>query len=131
MKFNKMTSYGIRVVARLCKSTGQVTTSTELSKAEDIPAGVLMKVLTKLKSAGILESHRGRGQAVGGFTLCKKYKNIDLKQLVEVLEGDLELYPICEREKYEGDYIKLYEYMEGLNETYTTQLASCKIKDML
>lgn len=81
----KKTSYGLKGLLNLAekKSRGPVLVK-EVSIQENIPRSFLNKIFQNLKKAGILESRRGAG---GGFQLARSPKRINVREIIEALEG--------------------------------------------
>ncbi|HIT90160.1 MAG TPA: Rrf2 family transcriptional regulator [Candidatus Merdenecus merdavium] len=86
MKINKTTDYAIRII-RALYDNGGVVTSKSIAEKENISQGMLMKIMRTLKSLGIVESHQGRGEVSGGFSLRKSPKNLTLLDMIEAMEG--------------------------------------------
>lgn len=131
MRFNKMTSYAIRVVARLSLEPQEIVTSSMLAVKEDIPNGVLMKVLSKLKKAGIIKSHQGRGRVAGGFSLRIKQEEISIYKLMSAMDGAIELYPVNDEESYEGELYEVYDQLRVMNNEYVERLSGFYYLDVL
>ena len=60
----------------------------DIAKREDISEKYLSQIIIPLKSAGLVDSIRG---AHGGYMLAKPPKKITMREIVEVLEGSLNL----------------------------------------
>lgn len=87
--FTKKTSYGIRGLVNLAsRKPGSNVLVKNISEQENIPQSFLNKIFQRLKRDGILESRRGVG---GGFQLARPAQNINLKQIINALEGRLKL----------------------------------------
>ena len=84
--------YAVRMLVHLAScSTGKATISKEeIARAEGISPQYAEQILTRLKTAGVVASHRGRR---GGYTLSKDPSAITLKDLLEVTEGKFEIVP--------------------------------------
>jgi Predicted transcriptional regulator len=91
MKINLMTDYAVRVICSIYKSEKGILTSNHISRVEEIPHGVLMKVLRQLRESKIIKSHQGRGELVGGYTLGASAKNITVLDIIEIMEGAIAL----------------------------------------
>lgn len=59
-----------------------------ISQSAQIPQNYLEQLLGLLKKAGFVSSIRG---AHGGYILCENAKDITVKEIFEVLEGDLNI----------------------------------------
>jgi len=60
MKINLMTDYAVRVICSIYKSEKGILTSNHISRVEEIPHGVLMKVLRQLRERNYKVSSRKR-----------------------------------------------------------------------
>ncbi|WP_138203056.1 RrF2 family transcriptional regulator [Haloimpatiens lingqiaonensis] len=88
MNITQETDYAIRAV--LCLTVageGKILEARVISERQSIPMRFLLKLLRKLKSAGIVKSYRG---VKGGYSLGRAPENITLKDVIEAVEG-----PIC------------------------------------
>lgn len=60
----------------------------DIAKEQGISQNYLEQILNKLKKAGFVKSIRG---SRGGYLLAKSPKEIKIKDIIEVLEGDMKL----------------------------------------
>ncbi len=67
----------------------------EVAKAEGLSADYVEQILTKLKTANLVHSQRGKH---GGFILAKNAANISVKDIIEATEGPIILVD-CASEK--------------------------------
>jgi Rrf2 family transcriptional regulator, iron-sulfur cluster assembly transcription factor len=68
------------------KPDGVLSRVSEMSKAADIPASYLSKIMRRLRTAGLVESYRG---SLGGFRLARSADSITLRDTIEAVEGPL------------------------------------------
>lgn len=87
MKFTQETDYAFRVVSIFAarKDDGHLT-ANEMSALEYIPYRFLLRVLGKLKGAGIVESRQGID---GGYRLARPPETITLRDVVIAVEGEI------------------------------------------
>lgn len=88
MNITQESDYAIRAV--LCLSIlgeDKILEARIISENQSIPMRFLLKLLRKLKTAGIVKSYRG---VKGGYSLGRSPENITLKDVIEAVEG-----PIC------------------------------------
>mgnify|MGYP006293954811 FL=1 len=79
--------YGTRLMFQLALNYGNGPMLLKnIAKKEDLSTKYLEHIVPLLKSANFINSTRG---AHGGYSLAKPPEEIDLKQLVSVLEGDI------------------------------------------
>ena len=89
MRLSKKTEYALRALAELAVNQGNGTLhAQELARREKIPVKFLEQILLTLRKAGILQSRRGAG---GGYTLNRSPEGISLGEVVQVIDGPVEL----------------------------------------
>ena len=85
------TRYAVRIMAYLARrSSDRPVRVAEISEAEGITADYAEQILSRLKSAGLVKSHRG---IRGGFTLTHEPGRIAVADIVRVTEGEIALAP--------------------------------------
>ncbi|MCB1042638.1 MAG: Rrf2 family transcriptional regulator [Acidobacteria bacterium] len=93
MSFNltRKTDYALIALSQLAQawtqSEGPVSART-IADAYDLPAPLLMNILKQLHHAHLLDSKRGIN---GGYQLMRDPRNISLLQVIEALEGRVNL----------------------------------------
>jgi Rrf2 family protein len=89
MKLSTRSSYGLRLMLYLALNYGKGPTFLKkIAEKEDISERYLSHLVILLKNAGFINSFRG---AHGGYILAKKPSELILKDIIEILEGDLSL----------------------------------------
>jgi Rrf2 family protein len=87
VRISSKADYAVRATAELASSVGQGPVPAErLAKAQGIPLGFLLKILSELRHAGIVRSHRG---AEGGYELGRPADRITLADVIRAVEGPL------------------------------------------
>jgi Rrf2 family protein len=86
MKLSTRTRYGVRLMLDLAinRSKGQIFLK-DIAREEQISEKYLSLIIIPLKAAGLVNSMRG---ARGGYTLAREPSGINLKEIVDVLEGE-------------------------------------------
>jgi Rrf2 family protein len=91
MKFSRKTEYALRAVVAMCRATpGTVFSIQSLATQEHIPLKFLEQILLVLRKGGVLHSRRGAG---GGYQLARPANRITLREILELVDGPLELIP--------------------------------------
>lgn len=86
MRYSTRSEYGARALAYLAREHGNGPSSArEIAANENLSVEYAEKLLGKLKSYGLVESHRGTN---GGFTLLKEPEQISMREIVEALDGE-------------------------------------------
>ena len=87
MKLSTRSRYGLRLLVDLAmkQNEGPVQLSS-VARTENISEKYLGQLVIQLKTAGLIRSERGKN---GGYYLARKPKEMNLREIVEKLEGDL------------------------------------------
>jgi len=89
MKISTKVRYGARAMLELACHYGKGPIDLkEIAKKEDISLKYLEQVIIPLRTAGLVKAIRG---SKGGYSLAKPPSEIWLNDLVEILEGPLDL----------------------------------------
>jgi Rrf2 family protein len=87
MRISSKADYAVRATAELAAVEGKgPVTAERLAKAQDIPLTFLLKILSELRHAGVVRSHRG---AEGGYELARSADRISLADVIRAVEGPL------------------------------------------
>lgn len=123
--------YGTRLMLELALNHGNGTMLLkEIAKNQDISVGYLEQIIPNLKAAGLINSSRG---AHGGYVLARPPGEINLKEIVEALEGSLSLIECikspetCER----FEFCATRDIWDELTEKLDTTLESKTLKDLI
>ena len=91
MKLSTRSRYGVRLMTRLALNHGKgATLMRDISRIEGISEKYLGQIIIPLRGAGLVSGRRGAG---GGYTLSRAPSEITVRDVVEVLEGDISLVP--------------------------------------
>lgn len=89
MRITQEADYALRVVLYLSRlGYNARVTAKIIAEKESIPLRFLLKLLRKLKKAGIVKSYMG---ANGGYALNKEPEEITLKNVIEAIDGPIHL----------------------------------------
>lgn len=89
MKISTKGRYGIRSIAELAINYGKEPLSIKsISERQDISEYYLEQIFAKLRKAGIIKSTRG---SQGGYTLTRKPSEITIYDVLNPLEGPVEI----------------------------------------
>jgi Rrf2 family transcriptional regulator, cysteine metabolism repressor len=89
MKLSASVRYGTRAMLDLAAHYGNgPVLLKDIASRQDISFKYLDRILSSLKAAGLVKTLRG---AKGGYVLSRKPAEITVSQIVEALEGPLEL----------------------------------------
>lgn len=89
MKISTKARYGLRILIDLVQYAGdRPRMIREISESQGISQKYIGRLIIDLRKAGILRSVRG---AKGGYVLKKKPEELNLLEIVEVMEGKMNL----------------------------------------
>lgn len=96
MKITRQADYAARAVLHLAQAGNNERVSTShVANAQNIPLSFLAKIISQLLKAGILQTSRG---AHGGIRLAREPKNISLLEVIEAIDGPIQLNVCVRRE---------------------------------
>jgi len=84
----RRTDYGIRALIFLAREPGSHSKAGEIGAEMEIPIGFLQQVLQELQRARLVRSRSGPS---GGYALAREPESITIREIVEALEGPIEL----------------------------------------
>ena len=130
MRISSKADYAVRATAQLAAEEGKgPVTAERLAKAQDIPLTFLLKILSELRHAGVVRSHRG---AEGGYELARPADRISLADVIRAVEGPLanvhEARP--EEIRYEGPAKPLREVWVAVRANLRAVLESVTVADL-
>lgn len=88
MQITRQADYAVRAVLHLARNTEQRTATSTIAEEQHIPPSFLAKIVSQLSIAGLLHTSRG---ARGGVTLARAAKDITLLEVVEAIDGPIQL----------------------------------------
>jgi Rrf2 family protein len=89
MQITRQADYAVRAVLYLSRlGTSQRAATSEVAEEQHIPPSFLAKIISQLSIAGLLHTSRG---ARGGVTLAREPKEITLLEVVEAIDGPIQL----------------------------------------
>ena len=89
MQITRQADYAVRAVLHLAQmKDGERAATSSVAKEQRIPPSFLAKIISQLSIAGLLHTSRG---ARGGVTLAREAKDITLLEVVEAIDGPIQL----------------------------------------
>ena len=89
MQITRQADYAVRAVLYLSRlGMTQRAATSEVAREQKIPPSFLAKIISQLSIAGLLHTSRG---ARGGVTLAREPKEITLLEVVEAIDGPIQL----------------------------------------
>lgn len=85
----KKAEYAISALVELAKlAPGTQVTTREIARRRNIPANLIMPLVSSLREAGWVNSSRGPG---GGIKLSRNPADITLRQVIELYDGPISI----------------------------------------
>jgi len=89
MQITRATDYAVRIMIRLAALPEEERLAApELARGIQAPESFVSKILQQLVQRGMVTSHRGAG---GGFQLAVAPENVSLLDVVEMVQGPLQI----------------------------------------
>ena len=130
MKVTAKADYAVRAVAELAASNGDLVKADVIAAAQDIPRHFLDNILTELRRAGIVSTHRG---AEGGSRLARPAKQITIADVMRAVEGPLAAVRETRPEQlvYEGPAERLPDVWVALRAALRGVLERVTVADLV
>jgi Rrf2 family protein len=100
MLFTRKTDYALVALAGLARRNHGSSSARDLADELRLPLPVLRNILKLLASHGLLVSSRGPS---GGYQLARPPREITLAEVIEVIEGPVQLVRCCSAAHDEPD----------------------------
>ncbi len=89
MKLSTKGRYGLRAMVDIAvHSSDEPVSIISIARRQNISENYLEQIISKMKKAGLLISHRGAG---GGYKIAKPLNEISVGDIIRALEGNLNL----------------------------------------
>jgi Rrf2 family protein len=130
MKVTAKADYAVRAVAELALAEGDLVKADVIAAAQGIPRHFLDNILTELRRAGIVSTHRG---AEGGSRLARPAKQITVADVMRAMEGPLAAVRETRPEQlvYEGPAERLPDVWVALRAALRGVLEQVTIADLV
>jgi Rrf2 family protein len=135
MQITRATDYAVRIMITLSTlPEGTRVAAPELARSIEAPDSFVSKVLQQLVQRGMVTSHRGAG---GGFQLAVRPADVSLLNVVEMVEGPLQINlclpgeATCDRKSWCGAHPIWSEAQEALKKVLAGASIATMAKDSL
>jgi len=88
MQITRQADYAVRAVLYLARKNEPRVATSKIAEEQHIPPSFLAKIISQLSIAGLLHTSRG---ARGGVALAREPKDITLLEVVEAIDGPIQL----------------------------------------
>ena len=120
MQITRQADYAVRAVLHLAQiKNGDRAATSIVAKEQHIPPSFLAKIISQLSIAGLLHTLRG---AHGGISLARNPEQITLLQVIEAIDGPIQLKACVGREDvctFEGNCAIRSVWCDAQNELIT------------
>ena len=130
MHLTRQSDYGVRAILHLSELPyGKIVQTKDIAGSKDIPAKYLPSIIRTLARAGLIRTMRGNQ---GGVTLARPPEEINLREVIEAIEGPIMLVP-CMRGPNQCDHeddCRFKSVCKSLQEQMTGQLEGTTFADL-
>ena len=117
MQITRQADYATRAILYLARNrNGKRVATSQVAKEQKIPSSFLAKIISQLSIAGLLHTSRG---ANGGISLARNPEQITLLQVIEAIDGPIQLNVCVGREgvcSFEGNCPMQLVWCDAQNE---------------
>ena len=133
MRITVECDYALRIILYLAGlKEGCKADSATIAEVQKIPQRFNIKIMRKLTMAGIIKSYKG---VKGGYALAKPPAEITLLDVVEVIDGDINLNKCmndsCDCTRIEKRQCPIHKELADINEYINQRLKSINFEYLL
>ena len=129
MRLSTKGRYATRIMVCLAmRHGGAPVQKVEIAESEGLTKDYVEQILMKLRTAGLVESHRG---VRGGFTIARDPKEITVDDVLRASEGDMVLAPCGVDDCARSSACPTRELWREAEATLTTFFAKHTIADLV
>jgi len=128
IKLSTKVRYATRIVVYLAmRDEKHPARKQEIAEAEDISSDYVEQILIKLKTLGLVRSHRG---TKGGFVLARDPRKIKVADVIKAVDGSIAIAP-CISEKCDRiPFCPTRSVWERANEALVTIFSEATIGEL-
>lgn len=131
MRLSSLADYAVVMMSAAARHCGLAKmNATTLSAETGIPLPTAQKLVSRLSTAGLLESSRGTG---GGVRLARPPASISLADIVEAVEGPIRMTTCVDSERHEcalEGACQVRPHMSVVNGAVRGALAAVSLADL-
>ncbi|MBT5073592.1 MAG: SUF system Fe-S cluster assembly regulator [Kordiimonadaceae bacterium] len=101
IKLSNLADYAVVLMSTIAARPDELHTAASLNTDTKVPLPTVSKILGKLARAKLLKSHRGIG---GGFSMNADIENISIADIVEAVDGPVQLTNCLSESNSNCDY---------------------------
>ncbi len=88
IKLSNLADYAVALMGVIAQRPDHIHSSAEINQKTEIPLPTVSKIMGVLTRFGLLRSHRGFN---GGFSLAKQSDEITIADIIEAVDGPVQL----------------------------------------
>lgn len=131
MRLSSLADYAVVMMSAAARKCGSIRlNATLLADETGLPLPTVQKLVSKLSSAGLIESTRGTG---GGFRLSRPPATISLADIVEAIEGPIAMTSCVDSGKHDcavEDTCRVKPHMGAVNGAVRGALAGVNLAQL-
>jgi Rrf2 family protein len=128
LRLSTKSRYASRMLVYLAINARDRPANTqEIAKAEGISKDYVEQILTRLRTAGVVTSHRG---IKGGFSIAKDPEKITVKEIVELTEGKISIAPCIKDDCDRSSLCATQVVWSAANKAIEETLAAFTVQDL-
>jgi FeS assembly SUF system regulator len=132
LRINKMTDYGMLILANLAMHNDDYLTAKEISLSTHVSLPSVQKLLKKLHKKDLVISKQG---VKGGYTLNNETKKTTIAVILQALEGDLSITQCTSKNNINKcsveDYCQIGNAWQLINENIINSLNQITLSDLI
>lgn len=102
IKLSNLADYAVLLMSTIATRPDELHTAASLNRETKVPLPTVSKILGKMAKADLLKSNRGVG---GGFSLNLEEENISIADIIEAVDGPVQLTNCLSEEDPNCDYV--------------------------
>lgn len=102
IKLSNLADYAVLLMSTIAARPDEVHTAASLNGETKVPLPTVSKILGKMAKAELLKSNRGVG---GGFTLNDDVENISIADIIQAVDGPVQLTNCLSEEDTNCDFV--------------------------
>ena len=128
LRLSTKSRYATRMLVYLAINARQRPANTaEIAKAEGISKDYVEQILSRLRTAGIVTSHRG---IKGGFSIAKNPEDVLVREIVELTEGAISVAPCIKGDCSRATQCATQVVWDALNSSIEQTLSKFTLADL-
>ena len=128
LRLSTKSRYATRMLVYLAiNAQERPANTTTIAQAEGISKDYVEQILSRLRAAGIVASHRG---IKGGFSIAKSPEDITVREVVELTEGTISVVPCIKGDCNRASQCATQTVWDAVNKSIEDTLSQFTISDL-